>query len=102
MRGHQHNTSLVLEHKYYDTILQILNNHIQGEVWAYGSRIKGNYHSGSDLDLLIVESQDKSKLDLCRLAFQESNIPFIIDIHLKEDLPQYMIEEIEKFYVVIK
>ena len=33
---------------------EILREHVPGvEVWAYGSRVSGHSHGGSDLDLVL-------------------------------------------------
>ena len=49
------------------------------QVWAYGSRISGKAHEGSDLDLVLrnPSALDKpsSEIDRLRTAFRESDIP---------------------------
>jgi predicted nucleotidyltransferase len=74
-------------------------------IWAYGSRVgydANNVHEGSDLDLAIIDfGQDKHDIFELREAFQESGIPFLIDISEFSTLPLSFQEEIEKRYFVI-
>jgi len=53
-------------------------------LWAYGSRVSGEAHETSDLDLVIV-SNDGKKIDIDEfLTFKEelqnSNIPILIQV----------------------
>ena len=53
---------MLLREKDKQTLLQIFATvEIPIEVWAYGSRVTGVAHSGSDLDL-VVRSNDLQKL----------------------------------------
>lgn len=71
-------------------------------VWAYGSRVDGTAHEGSDLDLVVKEfGQDDANLFELREELKESNIPFLIDIFEFNKLPESFQKEIEKNYVVI-
>lgn len=51
------------------------------EVIVFGSRAKGNYKPGSDIDLAI-KGADLTREDLCSLteAFEESLLPFFVDL----------------------
>jgi len=54
------------------------------EIWAYGSRVNGEAHDTSDLDLVIVTKSEK-KLNIKELTdfkdtLQESNIPILIQV----------------------
>lgn len=71
------------------------------EIWAYGSRINGNAHQGSDLDLVVKNFNDENKkiYELQELI-KESNIPFLVDINLYDNLPPSFQEEINKQYIV--
>ena len=45
------------------------------EIWAYGSRLNGDAHSGSDLDLVVKDFHSKNaKLYELKNLFSESNI----------------------------
>ncbi len=71
-------------------------------IWAFGSRIDGSAHSGSDLDLAIVEygGDDADYMEL-REAITESNIPFLIDIFELHKLPESFQQEIRRNFVVL-
>ncbi len=44
---------LDLKPRHLTMVQKILQEHVPGmTVWAYGSRVKGQSHEGSDLDLL--------------------------------------------------
>ncbi len=54
------------------------------EVWAYGSRVNGTAHDGSDLDL-VVRSKDLTQLPIEVLVdvkerIRESNIPIMVQV----------------------
>jgi predicted nucleotidyltransferase len=53
-------------------------------VIVFGSRAKGTYHAGSDIDLAIVGSGVTEKtLAALREALEESDLPYFVDvIHL--------------------
>ena len=75
------------------------------EVWAYGSRVNGMSHPGSDLDLVLrsptLEQLGDGFHDLVE-AFQESNIPILIQAHDWARLPESFHREIERDYVVVQ
>ena len=53
----------------------------------YGSRAKGNYLKGSDIDLTLMGTQLNHRL-LSKIAgqFEESTIPYQVDLSLKDHL----------------
>ena len=75
-------------------------------VWAYGSRVKGTAHAGSDLDLVIVNNDDtfnSESLSALKAAFSESNLPISVDVLSWHDLPEYFNKiEIAKRHEVIQ
>lgn len=75
------------------------------EVWAFGSRLKQQSHSGSDLDLVIRNpaqlNQPCAQLLLFKRALEESNIPFLIDVLDWANIPDPFREEILSAYAVI-
>jgi len=75
------------------------------DVWAYGSRVNGKSHEGSDLDLVLRTSNltpiDSNKLARFKQALQESNIPILIDAKDWALLPESFHTEINKKYVVL-
>ncbi|WP_062788815.1 nucleotidyltransferase family protein [Novosphingobium capsulatum] len=84
----------------------LLKAHVpDAEVWAYGSRVSGGAHEGSDLDIVLRPSalgeQPAGWLDL-KDALQQSAIPIIVDTHLWQHLPASFQDEIEQAYVVLQ
>lgn len=85
---------------------ELLRLHIsEAEVWAYGSRVTGGAHEGSDLDLVVRNPLDLAQAvqgtQVLRQAIQSSTLPMLIDIHLWSDLPEGFQRNIEKGYVII-
>jgi predicted nucleotidyltransferase len=78
------------------------NMYPKAVVWAYGSRVGGDAHNGSDLDLVIMDfgQKDASIIDL-KDALRESYVPFLIDIFEFNGLPASFQKEIMKKYVII-
>lgn len=87
-------------------IIGIIKNHVQNrEILAYGSRVYGVCHDGSDLDLVIrdKENPEKPYAEFARLRslFQESDIPILVDIQDWALLPDDFRKEIDKRYIKI-
>jgi uncharacterized protein len=87
-------------------LLDILKAHApEAEVWAYGSRVNGNGHEGSDLDLVVRSpanlDQPQKKLSLLRDALSESNLPILVDVLDWARLPEDFRREIERQHVVV-
>ncbi len=96
---------LFLEEKYLKILTEIFDKYCpNATVIAYGSRIKNEAHSGSDLDLAIIdfdeETEDYSLFDI-RQAIHDSNIPFLVDIFILDTLPESFQKEIKKENIVI-
>ncbi len=71
-------------------------------IWAYGSRINGRAHVGSDLDLAIIKfGENACTFSELREALTESNIPFLVDLFELKKLPKSFQSQIEQNYVVI-
>ena len=97
---------LALPLRYRDQIEALLREHVPGvEVWAYGSRVNGRSHDGSDLDLALrgpdLEPLDGGFYDLLE-AIEKSNIPILIQAHDWARLPESFHREIERAYVVLQ
>ena len=54
----------------------------------YGSRAKGNYRRGSDIDLSLITSDSFTFTDLLRIGndFDDSDIPYFIDVSIYDKL----------------
>ena len=50
----------------------------------YGSRAKGNYKRGSDIDLTLIGSKELTHKVLLRIAceLEESSIPYLVDLSI--------------------
>lgn len=72
------------------------------EVWAYGSRVNGGAHEGSDLDLAVHNVQDFNAYLDCIEAYRESRITILVDWHIFEKLPLPFQENIRQGYVVLQ
>ena len=86
-------------------VLQALLKHYLPEttVWAYGSRVTGNSHSASDLDLVAFTTQSQSAvISELREALEESNLPFRVDLFIWEQVPESFRKNIRSAYVVIQ
>ena len=84
----------------------LLSNHLPDtEVWAYGSRVNGRGHDGSDLDL-VLRGPGCEEIPLERLmdfedAVRESTIPFLVEARDWARLPERFRREIEREHVVL-
>ncbi len=87
----------------HKTILRLVKAHLpKTDVWAYGSRVKWTSRPQSDLDLVVfsVPEQRRQVSDL-REAFEESDLPFRVDVLVWEKMPKSFREEIEEEHAVL-
>ena len=97
---------LHLKPRHRAVIEGLLKKHLPGvEVWAYGSRVNGRSHDGSDLDL-VLRGPDLATIDASRRidfteALRDSTIPFLVEAHDWADLPERFHREIERDRVVL-
>lgn len=64
------------------------------DFYYYGSRVKGDFTKASDLDILTNELS-YSELEEIETKFNESRIPYVVNLSLKSKMD-------EKFYNLIK
>ncbi len=51
-----------IEKKHLEELIKIFRTYCPlAEIWAYGSRVNGDSHSGSDLDLTVFNFNDNKK-----------------------------------------
>jgi len=97
---------LRLPAKHRRVLEALLRTHLPDvEVWAYGSRVNGRSHDGSDLDL-VLRGPDLKEIPAHQLgdfedAVRESNIPFLVEAHDWARLPERFHREIEREQVVL-
>ena len=93
--------------KHRQALLQIIKATINKpiEVWAYGSRVSGLGHEGSDLDLVIkrIDEQplDRKAMFRFKEAVQDSNIPYLIDARDWYTMPVAFKKSIVENHVVV-
>ena len=84
----------------------LLRKHLPDvEVWAYGSRVNGRSHDGSDLDL-VLRGPGLKKIPIdCLANFEEavrdSNIPFLVEARDWARLPEQFHREIKRNHLVL-
>ena len=87
-----------------DTVRKILAEHVPDcEIRAFGSRVNNRAKSYSDLDLAVVgdDKLDCDRLRLLKEAFEESDLPFRVDIIDWNDISPEFREHIEKQFETI-
>ncbi|MBF0142937.1 MAG: nucleotidyltransferase domain-containing protein [Magnetococcales bacterium] len=86
------------------TLQVLLRRFLPGvTVWAYGSRVKGTARPYSDLDLMVFTTPAQSSLvSELREALDESNLPFLVDVLVWDDLPASFHRNIEEKYAVVQ
>jgi uncharacterized protein len=87
-------------------LLDVLERHApEAEVWAYGSRVNGGAHDGSDLDLVVRNpsglDQPQKQPGLLRDALSESALPMLVDVLDWAWLPEDFRREIERQQVIV-
>ena len=84
-------------------ILSLLERHLPGTAaWAYGSRVKQKSQPTSDLDLVVFATpeQDRRVGDL-REAFEESDLPFRVDLFVWNEVPESFRKHIKVEHVIL-
>ena len=70
---------LIIEDRHYLIVKEILSRYTYS-FYAFGSRIKGNARKLSDLDLCVMESVPGNILVHIEEEFENSDLPFKVDI----------------------
>lgn len=85
-------------------LLDLLREHLPGvAVWAYGSRVKQTARTYSDLDLVVFATRDQSSpVSELKEALDESNLPFLVDLHVWDELPESFHEGIRAEHAVLQ
>ena len=97
---------LHLSPRYQQEIERLLRKHVPGvDVWAYGSRVSGQSHDGSDLDLVLrgpgLAPISSGALRALKDALEDSNIPILVEAQDWARLPESFHHEIEREFVVL-
>ena len=85
------------------TILALLERHLPAtEAWVYGSRAKWTSRPQSDLDLVVFATPgQRHGVGNLREAFEESNLPFRVDLFVWDEVPEAFREQIEAEHAVL-
>jgi len=78
-----------LSEKTFDTLNSIFRKYPGiREVVIYGSRAKGNYRNGSDIDLTLKTGSGFSRTDLLNISgdFDDSDMPYFVDVSIYDKL----------------
>lgn len=100
-------SALNLPPAYLNMLKALLRQYVpQAEVWAYGSRVNGDCHEASDLDLVLRHPQDLTQecdgiFDL-QDALIASDIPIQVQVVDWARIPAPFHTEIEAGYVVVQ
>ena len=88
-----------------EAIRNILKKHIPDtEVWAFGSRVRWTAKDTSDLDLVIAsdEKTPSKVMTLLKLDFEDSELPFKVDVLDWQRISEEFQGIIKEEYVVFK
>ena len=100
-------THLHLPERYLQRVQALLQQHLPlAEVWAYGSRVNGDYFEASDLDLVVRNPADlghrQSHLGELKEAFSDSDLPIFVQVVDWALIPASFQREILAGYVVVQ
>ena len=84
-------------------LLALLKRHLPNTTaWVYGSRVKWTSRPQSDLDLVVFTTPDQDRrVSKLREAFEESNLPFRVDLFVWDAVPKQFRKQIEAEHVVL-
>tara|TARA_Y100001933_G_C18822271_1_gene489776 strand:+ start:66 stop:365 length:300 start_codon:yes stop_codon:yes gene_type:complete len=94
-----------IEPRHKHIVEKILKDNLPGiEVRAFGSRVKGTHRPHSDLDLVLVADGkvDLKTIFLLEEAFDESDLPYKVDILDYSRIDESFKKIIDKNYEVIQ
>ena len=85
------------------TVLALLARHLPNTTaWVYGSRVKWTARPESDLDLVVfAKPEQERRVSDLREAFEESNLPFRVDLFVWDTVPEQFRKTIEAEHVVL-
>ncbi len=94
-------TMLDIRPEWLEIVRELLAVHVpDAEVWAYGSRVQGTSHDGSDLDLVVRNPLEigtpQADLYSLREALRESGLPILVDVLDWARIPESFQREIAR------
>ncbi len=98
---------ILLQERHRAALDRLFAEHLpEIEVWAYGSRVTGRAHDGSDLDLALRAPGGAeiapAWLGAFERALEASTIPFLVQPHDWARLPERFRREIERRHTVLR
>ena len=83
----------------HDLLLKLLRQYLPNvAIWAFGSRVKGTARTTSDLDIVAFTTPSRRVFDL-KEAFEDSALPFKVDLLLWDELPENFKKNIQGQYI---
>ena len=84
-------------------ILALLRRYLPNvAAWAYGSRVKWTSRPESDLDMVVFATPEQRRQVVnLREAFEESRLPFRVDVFVWDEIPEKFREGIASEHVVL-
>lgn len=101
--SNEHDT-IDLKEAHHRIVRHLLKTYLPGtRVWAFGSRVTFRSRRTSDLDLVVFadDFQQDRVYDL-REAFEESDLPFEVDVLVWGRIPERFKPNIRKAYYVMQ
>ncbi len=86
--------SIQLEPHHLQIVIRILKE-LNVSTYVFGSRVKKTAKTLSDLDLCLKENYDKSVVRKLQDAFEESDLPFKVDVVVWSELSDGFKKHIE-------
>lgn len=82
----------------YKKILSIFNKYKNIEkVIIYGSRAKGDYKEGSDIDLTLIGDLNYNDVIKLKHDLEDSSIPYLVDLSIFKELKtESLLEHIKR------
>ena len=84
-------------------VTDLLERHLPNTTaWVYGSRAKWASRPQSDLDLVVFATPEQNgRVSDLRQAFEESNLPFRVDLFVWDTVPEQFRKHIKREHVVL-
>ena len=84
-------------------VTDLLERHLPDTAaWIYGSRVKWTARPQSDLDMVVFATPEQNgRVSDLREAFEESNLPFRVDLFVWDAVPEQFRKQIKSEHVVL-